>query len=260
MEEVARMEKKPRLAAILVGDDLRSELYVNTKKEKCNKLGISFELHKLNIYDSKKLSNLINKLNNDSSITSILLQLPLPKNIDPIMFFSMIDPLKDVDGVNPLNIGNSILGFPALIPCTAKGVMQLLEENDITVKGQDIVVIGTSHIVGRPLIRELIKKEATLSVCNIKTKDISQYTKNADIIISATGHKHLITKDMVKKGSTIIDIGITKENNVIYGDVDFKNVKEVTKNITTHPGGVGPMTVISLMSNIVESYKMQENK
>jgi methylenetetrahydrofolate dehydrogenase (NADP+)/methenyltetrahydrofolate cyclohydrolase len=255
--EIIKNNYKPVLAAVLIGEDSRSALYVEIKRKKCTELNIGFKLFKVEKYNEKEVLTLIDKLNKDKEITGILVQLPLPNNEDPAPLFNMIEPNKDVDGITPLNIGNSIMSHSDLIPCTAKGIITLLDYYKIDLKGKNVVVIGASHIVGRPISRLLLNKDATVTTCHIETKDLKLHTKNADIIISATGHKHLITKDHVSPDTTIIDVGITKENGIIFGDVDFDNVEPIVTNITNHPGGVGPMTVSSLMLNILLAYKLQ---
>ncbi len=242
---------KPKLSVLLIGNDKRSELYVEVKRKKCKEIGIEFELKTFDYFEKTEIKRHIIKLNNDKTVTGILIQLPLPKGQSPIELFSMISPAKDVDGVNPLNIGTSVLKTHTPTPPTAKGIITLLQSNKIKIKGEDVVIIGSSHIVGRPLMREMMNLEASVAILNIETKDIYKYIKNADIVVSATGVKHLIKSEHVHSNMTIIDVGITKEDNKIYGDVDFVNVEPIVKNITTHPGGVGPMTIISLMENIL---------
>ncbi len=251
---------KPKLSVLLIGNDKSSELYVGVKRKKCADIGIDFELKTFDSYKKEEVKKHIIKLNNDKTVTGIIVQLPLPEGQSPIELFSLICPTKDVDGVNPLNIGTSVLKDHTPTPPTAKGIISLMQNNGIKLKGEDIVIVGSSHIVGRPLARELINLEASVTILNIETKDIYKYIKNADIVISATGKKNLIKKEHVHKNMTIIDVGITKEEDKIYGDVDFENVSPIVKNITTHPGGVGPMTIISLMENVIFLYFENKGK
>ncbi len=251
---------KPKLSVLLIGNDERSQLYVEVKRKKCKKIGIDFELKTFDSFKKEEIKAHIFKLNNDKTVTGILIQLPLPEGQSPIELFSMICPTKDVDGVNPLNIGTSVLKTHTPTPPTARGIISLLQGNKIKIKGEDIVIIGSSHIVGRPLMRELMNLEASVAILNIETKNIYKYIKNANIVISATGVKHLIKKEHVHPDMTIIDVGITKEEERIYGDVDFVNVEPIVKNITTHPGGVGPMTIISLMENVIFLYFKNKRK
>lgn len=260
-KEVSSFLKKPKLVAILVGEDKRSKTYVNIKKKKCEEIGIEFELIKLEQEKQSKLIEIIQKLNNDEKVTGILVQLPLPDSTKTLRVFETISYLKDVDGVNPINIGRSIIETkPHLIPCTAKGITTLLNYYKVNVKGKNVVVIGKSHIVGFPIAREMIKRDATVTICDINTINLKSYTIKADILIVATGVKNLIKEDMIKFGVVIFDVGITKEVEQIYGDVDFEKVKHKASLISTHPYGVGPLTVASLLENIIIAFKNQGGK
>ncbi len=246
----------PTLAVILVGNDPASLVYVKNKENACKKLGIESQQYILdeNITE-KELLDLIDKLNKDQQIDGILLQSPIPKHLNIAKAFAYISPEKDVDGFNPLNVGRLTSGYPVFIPCTPLGVMRLLNEYNIDVEGKKCTVIGRSNIVGKPLANLLINKSATVTVCHSKTKDLKQHLLSSDIVISAVGRPHLITKDMIKEGAVVIDVGINRTENGLIGDVDFENVKEIASYVTPVPGGVGPMTIAMLMNNVILSCK-----
>lgn len=249
---------KPKLATILVGDNPASKVYLNIKKRICNKVNIeslSIELDK-NI-NKNQLLNEINRLNTDPSVHGILLQLPLPQNLieDTNQFLSTIDPNKDVDGLHPINSGNLFNYNEYLSPCTPKGIIKLLEYYNIELSGKDVTIINRSRLVGKPLIFMLLKRNATISVCHTKTKDINKYIKNADILIVAVGKPKFIKADQIKEGVVIIDVGITRIDGHLYGDADFENVLPKVSRITPVPGGVGPMTTHFLMQNTYNAYK-----
>ncbi len=249
---------KPKLATILVGDNPASKVYLNIKKRICNKVNIeslSIELDK-NI-NKNQLLNEINRLNTDPSVHGILLQLPLPQDLidDTNQFLAAIDPNKDVDGLHPLNSGNLFNYNEYLSPCTPKGIIKLLEYYNIELSGKDVTIINRSRLVGKPLIFMLLKRNATISVCHTKTKDINKYIKNADILIVAVGKPKFIKADQIKEGVVIIDVGITRIDGHLYGDTDFENVLPKVSRITPVPGGVGPMTTHMLMQNTYNAYK-----
>lgn len=249
---------KPKLATILVGDNPASKVYLNIKKRICNKVNIesvSIELDK-NV-NKNQLLNEINRLNTDPSVHGILLQLPLPQNLieDTNQFLSTIDPNKDVDGLHPMNSGNLFNYNEYLSPCTPKGIIKLLEYYNIELSGKDVTIINRSRLVGKPLIFMLLKRNATISVCHTKTKDINKYIKNADILIVAVGKPKFIKADQIKEGVVIIDVGITRIDGHLYGDTDFENVLPKVSRITPVPGGVGPMTAHFLMQNTYNAYK-----
>ncbi|MDO4199793.1 MAG: bifunctional 5,10-methylenetetrahydrofolate dehydrogenase/5,10-methenyltetrahydrofolate cyclohydrolase [Clostridia bacterium] len=244
----------PKLAVVMVGDGDASKIYVRNKTEACKKAGIETEeyIYNENI-SQEELIRSIENLNSDPSITGILVQLPLPKHIDETEICKTISPSKDVDVFNPQNFGGFILGDKSLIPCTAYGIIKILEYKKISLSGKNCVVIGRSNIVGKPTALLLTNRDATVTLCHSKTKDLKDFCKNADIIVSATGVPKLITKDMVKSGAVVIDVGINRdENGKICGDVDFKNVEPICSYITPVPGGVGPVTVAMLTNNTAD--------
>ena len=248
-----------KLAVILVGDDSASKIYVKNKSKACNDVGIEFEeiLLDSNI-TMDKLLNVIENLNLREDINGILLQSPIPKELNIQEAFEKIDYRKDVDGFNPINVGKLMIGQDGFIPCTPYGIVRMLEEYNIPVEGKNAVVIGRSNIVGKPLSQCLLNKNATVTVCHSRTRDIQNVTKNADILISAVGKLNMVTEDMVKDGAVVIDVGMNrKENGKLAGDVDFENVKEKTSYITPVPGGVGPMTIAMLMNNVIKATKQQ---
>ncbi len=252
--EVSKLEKKPSLAVILVGTDPASELYVSLKKKAAEKIGIKSEIITLaeNIDESTLLSK-VSELNNDPSTTAILVQLPLPKHLDEKKVIQSICPKKDVDGFTPENIGKISIGAkPFAYPCTPKGVIKILDEYNIKVAEKHAVIIGRSNIVGKPLVQMLLNRDATVTICHSKTKNLEEITKTADILISAVGKPKLVTADMVKPNAVIIDVGTNKVNGKPCGDVDFENVSLKTSYISPVPGGAGPMTIACLMENVLE--------
>lgn len=257
--EVEKLAIKPHLAVILVGEDSASKVYVNTKNKTCERLGIKSTVINLpeNVSE-QELKEKIKELNINKDITAILVQLPLPKHINEENCIKEISPLKDVDGFTPENLGSLIRGKePYAYPCTPYGIITLLKRNNIEISGKHAVVIGRSNIVGKPISLMLLKENATVTMCHSKTKDLKEITKTADILISATG-KRIVTKDMVKKDAIIVDVGIIRnEEGKLEGDVDFEQVKEIASYITPVPGGVGPMTIASLMKNTLDLYKKQ---
>ena len=250
---------KAKLAVILVGDDSASKIYVKNKSKACNDVGIEYEEILLDSDTTmEKLLDVIDSLNKRDDINGILLQSPIPNGLDIQKAFEKIDYRKDVDGFNPINVGKLMIGQDGFIPCTPYGIVRMLEEYNIPVEGKNAVVIGRSNIVGKPLSQCLLNKNATVTVCHSRTKDIKNVTKNADILISAVGKLNMVTEDMVKDGAVVIDVGMNrKENGKLAGDVDFENVKEKTSYITPVPGGVGPMTIAMLMNNVIKATKQQ---
>lgn len=259
-DDVNELKKEgiiPKLAVIMVGEDPSSKIYVRNKSIACNEVGIEYEEFLLNDTTTmEELLELINKLNNDNSIHGILLQSPIPKGLDINEAFKAIDPNKDVDGFNPCNVGKLCLGQDTFISCTPYGIIRLLEEYGINIEGKDAVVVGRSNIVGKPMMQCLLNKNATITVCHSKTIKLERATQKADILVVAIGKPNFITKDMVKEGAIVIDVGINRdENGKICGDVDFEEVSKVASYITPVPGGVGPMTIAMLMNNIVKAAK-----
>ena len=259
-EEVTELKSKginPKLAVIMVGDDKASKVYVKNKSKACEEIGIEYEefLMDSNI-TMNELLDLIDELNNRKDIHGILLQSPIPKNLDIYQAFNKIDYRKDVDGFHPINVGKLSIGEECFISCTPYGVIKMLEAYDIDIQGKNVVIIGRSNIVGKPLIQCMLKKNGTVTVCHSKTENIKEITKNADILVAALGKAKFITEDMVKDGAVIIDVGINRtEEGKLVGDVDFENVKEKASFITPVPGGVGPMTIAMLMTNVVKAAK-----
>ncbi len=254
-QKVSNLNSKPGLAVILAGNNPASEVYVRNKEKQAQNAGFNSSVYKLPENVTKEeLLNLINKLNDDEKTDGILLQLPLPKHLAAYDFLDKIDPKKDVDGFHPINAGKLFLNEkPYAIPCTPKGIVRLLDEYKIQIEGKNVVIAGRSNIVGKPLSALLLNRSATVTIVHSKTKNLPEITKKADILISATGKKNMITKDMIKKGAAVIDVGIIRdENNKLRGDVDFNGVKDIAGFITPVPGGVGPMTIAMLMENTLE--------
>ena len=262
-EEVTELRKQgiiPKLAVIMVGDDKASAVYVRNKSKACNEIGIEFEeyLKDANI-TQEELIALIKELNNRKDVDGILLQSPIPKGLDIREAFNTIDASKDVDGFNPINVGKLSIGEDAFISCTPYGVVKMLEAYNIPVEGKRAVIIGRSNIVGKPLIQCLLNKNATVTVCHSKTKNIDEITKQADILVAALGKPKFVTENMVKDGATVIDVGINRnEDEKLVGDVDFENVSKKASYITPVPGGVGPMTIAMLMYNVVKATKARK--
>ncbi|MDD4643927.1 MAG: bifunctional 5,10-methylenetetrahydrofolate dehydrogenase/5,10-methenyltetrahydrofolate cyclohydrolase [Bacilli bacterium] len=255
-QEIANLKNKPTLAVIQIGNNEASNSYIRAKEKVAQEIGINFiHLKYLEDIEEQIIINKINELNMNKDITGIIIQLPIPKKFNTNKIINNIHPTKDVDGLTYKNIGKLIQDIPSLISCTPKGIMRLLDEYKIDIKGKNIVVVGRSNLVGKPIAQLLLNRDATVTVCHSHTKNLSFYTKQADILIVAVGKKHLITKDMVKEESVIIEVGINKEDNNLYGDVDFDNVKDIASYITPVPGGVGPMTVMMLMENVVKCLK-----
>lgn len=259
-EEVAKLKNDgifPKLAVIMVGDDKASKTYVKNKSKACEEIGIAFEEFILDENTTmEELLGLIDKLNNRDDINGILLQSPIPKNLDIIKAFDAIDYRKDVDGFNPVNVGKLSIGEDCFISCTPLGIVRMLEEYKIDVEGKNVVIVGRSNIVGKPLIQCMLRKNGTVTVCHSRTKNLKEITSKADILIAALGKANFITADMVKNDAVVIDVGINRdENGKLVGDVDFENVEKKALYITPVPGGVGPMTIAMLMENTVKAAK-----
>ena len=247
----------PILAVITIGDDAASEVYVKNKRKACEYVGMSFlHLDYASCVKEEVVIKKIKQLNKDKSINGIILQLPIPDNFNVSKIINTIDPSKDVDGLTNTQAGKLIQNEKCLMPCTPKGIMEILKEYKIELEGKHVVIVGRSILVGKPLMLECINKNATVTMCHSKTRDLKSYTKDADILIVAAGKKHLIDKTMIKKGSVIIDVGINREDGKLFGDVN-PNVEEVWGYLTPVPGGVGPMTVAMLLKNTFEAYKNQ---
>ncbi len=260
--EVSKLKEKgiiPKLAVIMVGDDKASKVYVKNKSKACEEIGIEYEEFLLDENISmEELLNLIEKLNNRKDINGILLQSTIQKNLNIDEAFNKIDYKKDVDGFNPVNVGKLVIGQDSFISCTPYGVIKMLENYNIPIEGKNVVIIGRSNIVGKPLMQCLLKKNATVTICHSKTKNISEITKKADILVAALGKAKFVTKEMVKDGAVVIDVGINRdESGKLVGDVDFEEAEKIASFITPVPGGVGPMTIAMLMSNVVKACKEQ---
>jgi methylenetetrahydrofolate dehydrogenase (NADP+)/methenyltetrahydrofolate cyclohydrolase len=251
-----KTEKSPGLAVILVGDDPASAVYVRNKNKTCTNIGFqSFENILPSDTSELKLLNLIDELNNNDHINGILVQLPLPKHISSHKILEAIKPEKDVDGFHLQNVGRLVTGNPSFIPCTPAGIIQLLDYYSVDLEGKSAVVLGRSNIVGKPVAFLLLEKNATVTICHSRTKDLSKITRQADVLIAAIGKPNFVTADMVKDDSVIIDVGINRVDGKLVGDVDYQVVSQKVSLITPVPGGVGPMTIAMLMANTLQSFK-----
>ncbi len=258
--EVEELKQKgifPKLAVIMVGNDSASTVYVRNKSKACNEIGIEFEEFLLPENTTREeLLGLIEDLNNRKDINGILLQSPIPKHLDIREAFNAINYKKDVDGFHPINVGKLAIGEDCFISCTPAGVMKMLEEYNIEIEGKHAVVIGRSNIVGKPLAQGLLNKNATVTTCHSKTKNLKDITKQADILVAAIGRPKFVTEDMVKDGAVVIDVGINRnDDGKLVGDVDYQNIERKASYITPVPGGVGPMTIAMLMTNVVKAAK-----
>ena len=261
-EEVAELKNadiNPKLAVIMVGDDKASKVYVKNKSKACEDVGIEYEEYILPASTKmEELLELIEKLNNDETVHGILVQSPLPEGLDANIAFRTISPKKDVDGFNPINVGKLSLNQDCFVSCTPYGIIKMLEAYNIPIEGAHAVIIGRSNIVGKPLAQCLLNKNATVTICHSRTKNLKEITKQADILIAAIGKAKFVTEDMVKEGATVIDVGINRmDDGKLLGDTDFENIKEKVDYITPVPGGVGPMTIAMLMHNVVKAAKQQ---
>ena len=255
VEKLKQQGVTPGLAVILVGENPASKTYVANKQKSCEAIGMFSELIKLpEDATQEALLDQIRELNEREDIHGILVQLPLPKHIDEEAVIATISPEKDVDGFSPISVGKMMLGQDTYLPCTPFGVMKLLEHSGIEVAGKHAVIVGRSHIVGKPMGQLLLQKDATVTYTHSKTPDLPAFTKQADILIAAVGRTNFITKDHIKPGAVVIDVGINRdEDNKLCGDVDFASVSEVASHITPVPGGVGPMTITMLLENTVQA-------
>lgn len=260
--EKLKYESKPKLAFVLVGNNPASHSYIRQKQKACREIGFEYDFkHFPESIQEHELLQVILDLNQDKQTHGVMVQLPLPNHINPDVINSSIDPSKDVDGFHPLNQGIVFLGNfdeqTQLQPCTPKGIIKLLDHYQVDIQGKNAVVVGRSQIVGKPISALLLHRGATVTVCHSKTKDLAAHTKQADILVVATGIRHLVKADMVKEGAIIIDVGFSKVEDDIYGDVDFDSVLPKASQITPVPGGVGPMTVACLMGNLFTAYQNQ---
>lgn len=257
--ELKNADINPKLAVIMVGDDKASKVYVKNKSKACEDVGIEYEEYILPANTKmEELLELIEKLNNDETVHGILVQSPLPKGLDANEAFRTISPKKDVDGFNPINVGKLSLNQDCFVSCTPYGIIKMLEAYNIEIEGAHTVIIGRSNIVGKPLAQCLLNKNATVTICHSRTKNLKELTKQADILIAAIGKAKFVTEDMVKEGATVIDVGINRmDDGKLLGDTDFENIKDKVSYITPVPGGVGPMTIAMLMHNVVKAAKQQ---
>jgi methylenetetrahydrofolate dehydrogenase (NADP+)/methenyltetrahydrofolate cyclohydrolase len=248
----------PGLAVVLVGEDPASQVYVGRKAKACAEVGFLSREYNLPADTSEaKLLRLINDLNHDQFIHGILVQLPLPKHIATDKIIAAIDPHKDVDGFNPYNVGGLVTGSPLFVPCTPRGIMELIAHTGVTLSGKDAVVVGRSNIVGKPMALLLLAQNATVTICHSKTKDLPTVTSRADVLIAAVGKAGMIIADMVKEGAVVIDVGVNRlANGKLAGDVAFDEVAAKASHITPVPGGVGPMTIAMLMKNTLDAARM----
>ena len=268
-EKVAKLKDDtgiiPGLAVVLVGEDPASKSYVTAKERACEEIGIFSDDNRLDVNTSQEdLMALVEKLNKDPKVHGILVQLPLPSHLDESQVLLAIDPKKDIDGFHPVNVGKMVVGEEAFLPCTPHGVIQLLLKSNVKIEGAEVVIVGRSNIVGKPLANMLIQKSptgnATVTVCHTRTKNLAEHVKRADIVIAAAGRPNTVTADMIKDGAVVIDVGVNRVEDAtkkrgyrLVGDVEFDKVKEKASLITPVPGGVGPMTITMLLYNTVES-------
>ena len=259
VKELKNAEIYPKLAVIMIGDDPASKVYVRNKSRACEDVGIEYEEYLLPAKTTREeLLELIEKLNNDERVHGILVQSPLPEGLDANEAFRTILPKKDVDGFHPVNVGKLSLNQDCFVSCTPYGIIKMLEAYNVPIEGANAVIIGRSNIVGKPLAQCLLNKNATVTICHSKTKNLKEITKKADILIAAIGKPKFVTEDMVKENATVIDVGINRnEEGKLVGDTDFENIKEKVSFITPVPGGVGPMTIAMLMYNVVKAAKQQ---
>ncbi|MEI2180106.1 bifunctional methylenetetrahydrofolate dehydrogenase/methenyltetrahydrofolate cyclohydrolase FolD [Staphylococcus aureus] len=249
----------PKLSVILVGNDGASQSYVRSKKKAAEKIGMISEIvHLEETATEEEVLNELNRLNNDDSVSGILVQVPLPKQVSEQKILEAINPDKDVDGFHPINIGKLYIDEQTFVSCTPLGIMEILKHADIDLEGKNAVVIGRSHIVGQPVSKLLLQKNASVTILHSRSKDMASYLKDADVIVSAVGKPGLVTKDVVKEGAVIIDVGNTPdENGKLKGDVDYDAVKEIAGAITPVPGGVGPLTITMVLNNTLLAEKMR---
>ncbi|HBC4698323.1 TPA: bifunctional methylenetetrahydrofolate dehydrogenase/methenyltetrahydrofolate cyclohydrolase FolD [Staphylococcus aureus] len=261
-DQVEALKEKgftPKLSVILVGNDGASQSYVRSKKKAAEKIGMISEIvHLEETATEEEVLNELNRLNNDDSVSGILVQVPLPKQVSEQKTLEAINPDKDVDGFHPINIGKLYIDEQTFVPCTPLGIMEILKHADIDLEGKNAVVIGRSHIVGQPVSKLLLQKNASVTILHSRSKDMASYLKDADVIVSAVGKPGLVTKDVVKEGAVIIDVGNTPdENGKLKGDVDYDAVKEIAGAITPVPGGVGPLTITMVLNNTLLAEKMR---
>ena len=259
-DEIQELKKKtgktPGLATVLVGDDPASAVYVRNKNKICGELGFQSFEQKLSADTSEeKLLQLVGKLNSNKDVHGILVQLPLPDQIDSEKILQAINPKKDVDGFHPVNVGKLVVGNALLTPCTPTGIIALLDRYDIEISGKHAVIIGRSNIVGKPVSMLLLHRNATITICHSRTQNLEEVTRSADILVAAVGRANFVTDEMVSEGTVVIDVGINRVDGKLTGDVDFQPVSKKASHITPVPGGVGPMTIALLMENTLKAFK-----
>lgn len=258
IEQLNKKGVKPGLAVVIVGENPASQSYVRSKTRTCEKLGIHSEQYTLSVEATEQeLLELIDDLNDSQTIHGILVQLPLPKHMDENIVIEAIDPIKDVDGFHPINIGKVSTGTGGLKPCTPYGVIRLLQHYNLDIEGKHAVILGRSNIVGKPMAQLLLAEHATTTICHSRTADLTSMLKQADILVAAVGIPHFVKADMVKQGAVVIDVGINRIESGLVGDVDYDTVKDIASYITPVPGGVGPMTIAMLMENTLTACKLQ---
>lgn len=259
VKALGEKEIRPGLAVVIVGDDPASRIYVNNKKKACQEIGVYSEEYALPATTTQEeLLHLIQELNGKKEINGILVQSPLPQGLDEKAVVENIDPQKDVDAFHAVNVGKIMIGDFQFLPCTPAGVIELLDRSGVSIEGKRCVVVGRSNIVGKPMAMLLLHRNGTVTMCHSRTKDLAEICRQADILVAAVGKPKFITKDMVKPGAAVIDVGMDRdENGKLCGDVDFDAVKEIAGYITPVPGGVGPMTIAMLMKNVVCAAKIQ---
>ena len=256
-KEISSLKRKPGIVVIQVGNDEASNVYVKNKEKTALDLGCNFEHIKFEEDTPEDvLLGKIDKLNEDSNVDGIIVQMPLPKHLNTNLIQNRVSYKKDIDGLTDINAGLLFHNKDSLIPCTPKGIMEMLDYYNISVSGKHVVIVGRSELVGRPLMSLMLNNNATVTICHSYTNNMEKITKKADILICAVGKKHIITKEMVRKGAVVIDVGINREDGKLYGDVDFDNVKDKASYITPVPGGVGQMTVLSLYQNLLKAYRL----
>jgi len=258
-EEIIQLKKKynitPVIATVIVGNDLSSKLYLKLRDNACDEVGIISKHFRFNVKVSERnILQTIQKLNGDASIHGILIQYPVPNKFSQEKLIQIIDPRKDVEGLNPVNLGRTLIGDEYLIPCTPFSILTILEHEHVVLKGKDIVIINHSNVVGKPLAALLLNRNATVTVCHVFTKNLKQYTLKADILITAAGVPKLITTDHIKDNAIVLDVGIVETKAGVCGDVDFDTVKEKAMVLTPVPGGVGPVTIACALKNMVKTY------
>lgn len=258
VSELQKINKTLKLVVIQVGNNSSSDIYIRNKKRLCEEVGILCDHLKYDSISEDKLISKIDDLNNDSSVTGIIVQLPLPDNMDEEKIVNAISPFKDVDGLTTYSVGKLFSFKDGLYPCTALGIMDILDSININLEGANVVIVGRSSLVGKPLMGLMLKSNATVTVCHSKTVNLKEYTKRADVLIVAVGKPCFITEDYVKDDAVVIDVGINRVDGKIYGDCDFDSISKKAKAITPVPGGVGPLTVVYLICNVVKAYYLQQ--